>query len=405
MLTGFLSTMSLTVAVIYSVFDLFNGVIYSQPAYFFLVVASILTILFLRSGRFTLAKIILIIITNLVVFWSAIIDPFETGVFLFFIPTGIGPFAILGSEQVKTSIAFVIFTTLLFLIAYVMEFDPVNLPPPSPGYIKTSLLFNFFISMTISILAVKFLIGLNKNSEEELIQKEIFAKQKNEELQKVNIELDRFVYSVSHDLRSPLSSILGLINIAKHSTDPAEIQQILLMIQDRVNSQDHFIKEIIDYSRNTRTETIREKVNIKNLVNEIISSIRFSLNADRIEFRVLIDDDLLIESDRIRLTVILSNLIGNSIKYHDVSKSQPFIEIGLKDNGSIIYIRDNGSGIKPEHQEKIFNMFYRASENSKGSGLGLFITKETITKLGGYITVNSTYGEGSTFEVFIPSAS
>jgi signal transduction histidine kinase len=247
-------------------------------------------------------------------------------------------------------------------------------------------------------------MNLNKISEKELIQKEDFANQKNAELQKVNDELDRFVYSVSHDLRSPLSSIMGLTNIARLSHDREELDQILTMIQGRVKAQDHFIREIIDYSRNTRTETAAEPVHLKPLVDEVVEALKFSHNADKIEFRKFIADHVVLISDRIRLTVILSNLIGNAIKYHDYRKGMPFIEIGYNEDQSFIYVQDNGMGVQPEHQEKIFNMFYRGSDRSSGSGLGLFITKEAVQKLGGVLTLDSTYGEGSTFTVILPPA-
>jgi Signal transduction histidine kinase len=402
MLSGFLALMSLIVAFIYSVFDLINGVFYSQPAYIILAAASMLAITLMRSGRFTLARVILLAIANLVVFWAAITDPFETGVFLFFIPAGIGSFAMLGNEERKASIALASFTTLLFLLAYFVHAIRIPVPPPEPIYIKISLLINYIISLTIAILAINFLISLNRESENELIHKEELAKQRNEELRKVNVELDRFVYSVSHDLRSPLSSIQGLINIAKLSQDPEEIRNILLMIEDRVNSQEHFIKEIIDYSRNTRTETRRDPIHLRELVSEIVNSLRFSLDASKIDFRISIPADTILLSDRIRLTVILSNLIGNAIKYHDLSKPAPFIEIGYQPDESILYITDNGSGIDPTHAGRIFDMFYRASESSKGSGLGLFITKETITRLGGTISVESALGKGSTFQIHLP---
>lgn len=402
MLSGFLALMSFIVAIIYSVFDLVNGVYYSQPAYATLAAVSLSAIALMRAGKFKVSKVILIIVANLVVFWAAVTDPFETGVFLFFIPAGIGSFAMLGNEDRKTSILLASFTTMLFLLAYFVPFTRVEVASPDPVYIKISLLFNYVISITITILAINFLIGLNRESENELIQKEVIAKRKNEELKKVNIELDRFVYSVSHDLRSPLSSIQGLINIAKLSHDAGEIRHILSMIEDRVHSQEHFIKEIIDYSRNSRTETRREPINLYGLVDEIVNSLRFSLNAEKIEFRITIAPDVILMSDRIRVTVILSNLVGNAIKYHDLTKPHPFIEIGYRAEESTLFITDNGSGIDAIHRDKIFNMFYRASEASKGSGLGLFITKETITRLGGTISVKSQAGEGSAFEIHLP---
>lgn len=404
MLTGYLAIMCMIVAIIYAALDLVNQVYYALPAYLFLFFMPVFSVWLIRKKKYTAAKIILMLAGNLVAFWAAISDPFETGAFLFFIPAGIGSFALLAFEDHKTGLLMTTFTSTLFLVAFFGDLHPAHAIRPSEEYIKISFALNYFISITITILAVYFLMNLNKMSEKELIQKEDFANQKNAELQKVNDELDRFVYSVSHDLRSPLSSIMGLTNIARLTHDRAELDQILTMIQGRVKAQDHFIREIIDYSRNTRTETAAEPVHLRPLVDEVVEALKFSHNADKIEFRKFIADHVVLISDRIRLTVILSNLIGNAIKYHDYRKGMPFIEIGYNEEQSFIYVQDNGTGVQPEHQEKIFNMFYRGSDRSSGSGLGLFITKEAVQKLGGVLTLDSTYGEGSTFTVILPPA-
>jgi signal transduction histidine kinase len=138
------------------------------------------------------------------------------------------------------------------------------------------------------------------------------------------------------------------------------------------------------------------------LVDEVIDALKFNIHAEKIEFLRAIDADLIVHSDRIRLTIILSNLIGNAIKYHDFSKKNPFIEVGFHANPPKIYVRDNGTGMTPEQREKIFSMFYRGSDRSTGSGLGLFITKEAVSRLKGTIEVETKAGEGSTFKVIIP---
>jgi signal transduction histidine kinase len=400
MLTGYLSLMCMMVATAYALIDLSHEVYYALPAYILLLGMSVMSLFSLRNKNYKTAKIILLISTNLVVFWAALNDPFETGAFLLFIPMGIGSFAILGFTDHRTGIALAAFTTILFLGAYFSDLHPVEVARPPEAYIRISFLFNYFISLTISVLVVYFLMNLNKRSESELMQKEKLAIQKNTELQKVNDELDRFVYSVSHDLRSPLSSILGLTNLAMKTYEREELDQILKMIQGRVHAQDHFIREIIDYSRNARTETTREQVRLKPLVEEVINSLKFNIQADKIRFNQQVSDDVVLMSDKIRLTVILSNLIGNAIKYHDLRKEHPFIEIGYREDVSAIYVKDNGIGMQPDDQEKIFHMFYRGSDRSTGSGLGLFITREAVTKLRGSIEVKSVYGEGSTFLIY-----
>lgn len=404
MLTGYLAVICMFVAVIYTVFDLANDVYYAFPTYTVLFLISSLSLVLLRSKKYAAAKMSLIITINLLVFWSALIDPLETGIFLFFIPAGIGSFAILSFEDNKTGLLLIAFTTTLFLLAYFGDIKFPAVTQLSKSYIRISFVFNYLVSLTISVLAIYFQMNLNKQSEDELIQKENFANQKNAELQKVNEALDRFVYSVSHDLRSPLSSILGLINLANLTKDPEELNQIIKMIQGRVMAQDNFIREIIDYSRNARTETVLEPIVLKKLVDEVIETLKFDGLADKIEFRKEIPEDFILTSDKIRLTVILSNLIGNAIKYHDLKKQYPFIQIGFDMERNCLYVEDNGSGVMPQHQQKIFNMFYRGSDRVTGSGLGLFITKEAVSKLGGAINLKSVYGEGSTFTVIFPKS-
>jgi signal transduction histidine kinase len=401
MLTGYLSIICSVVAIIYALLDISHDVYYALPAYLVLFIMPLISLWMIRNGHFKAGKIALMMSVNLVVFWSALNDPFETGTFMFFIPTGIGSFAILGFHDHKSGIALACLTVTLFMLAYFSDLQPIAAPRPSEEYIQTSFVLNYFISLTISILAVYFLMNLNRLSEAELERKENFANQKNAELQKANEALDRFVYSVSHDLRSPLSSILGLTNLARKTTAPAELDEILRMIQGRVQAQDHFISEIIDYSRNARTEIQPEKINLQQLTDQVIDSLKYNVNAEHIKFIRRVPANIIVESDRVRLIIILSNLIGNSIKYHDPRKDESYIEVGYTSDNKALYVQDNGIGIMPEYKNKIFEMFYRGSDKSTGSGLGLFITQEAVTKIGGRIEVRSVYGEGSTFIVYL----
>lgn len=404
-LTLYLSVFCMAVAILYAVIDVSNGVWYSITTYILLFSASALSIVFIRRNKFKVAKVVLMFSANFVIFWTAINDPFETGAFLLFIPTGIAGFAILGFRENQTGIALSCTTAFLFLLAYLGDFQVLALDKPSETYIHISFIANFFISLVLSVLIVYFLMLLNKLSEDDLKTKETLAIQKNLELQKVNEELDRFVYSVSHDLRSPLSSILGLINIARHTDETQELKDILGMIEGRVKAQDHFIKEIIDYSRNARTETVHELVDLRTLIEDVYTSLKFSKNVDRITFENKIGENVKVFSDRIRLTVILNNLIGNSFKYHDPAKECPKVIVDVDLPKQEIIVSDNGTGMRQEHLEKIFQMFFRGSDRSAGSGLGLFIAKEAAVKIGGSIAVESKLGEGSKFMLRLPARS
>lgn len=228
--------------------------------------------------------------------------------------------------------------------------------------------------------------------------------QKNGELQKVNAELDRFVYSVSHDLRAPLVSILGLVNVALlQITDPRQMQY-LDMIATTARRLDELVLSITDYSRNARTELLPEKVEITKEVNDAIANLRHMQGAEQIKFRVNSNELDVFYSDRARIRVILHNLISNAIKYANMLQQPPYVEIDVtvKEGKAIIAIKDNGQGIAEEHHEKMFTMFYRASSNSFGSGLGLYIVKEVVGRLGGKIDFESEEGKGTEFYIELP---
>ena len=128
--------------------------------------------------------------------------------------------------------------------------------------------------------------------------------------------------------------------------------------------------------------------------------------ADRLEASVEINDKVAFNSDRLRVGIILNNLFSNSIKYQDYGKKSSVVSIHIVTSPEHAWIRfsDNGIGIEEKHLSKIFDMFYRASENAKGSGLGLYIAKETVTRLGGTINVKSEFGVSTTFEIIIPNS-
>ena len=223
-------------------------------------------------------------------------------------------------------------------------------------------------------------------------------------LAKANDELDRFVYSVSHDLRAPLSSILGLTNVYTLSTSADEKESIVRLISDRANTLDAFIREILDYSRNSRRTLKLQPVNIKNIIDEVTEEINHMKGFDRLRLNTNINPDIEVVTDRDRLKVVLNNLITNAVKYSDYGKDS-FIHITSSvgaDHWSIS-IEDNGIGIKPEHHERIFDMFYQAHDHSQGSGLGLYIVKETVQRLNGEIQMSSVYGTGTTFSLVMPS--
>ena len=248
------------------------------------------------------------------------------------------------------------------------------------------------------LVTVGSIIDINERKQAE---EEIFFQ--NQLLAKANKELDQFVYSVSHDLRAPLSSILGLTNLHALSETPQEKESIVKLISERAETLDAFIREILAYSRNSRTELKPQEVNVLNEVNQVISSLSFMQGFAQTMIEKDIPSSLTVVTDRERFKVIVSNLISNAVKYRN-EKAPSFIKIRshLDNNFLVTSVEDNGIGISDEHQNHVFEMFYQAHETAQGSGLGLYIVNEAIQKLRGSIAVRSSTGRGSTFTFTIP---
>ena len=225
----------------------------------------------------------------------------------------------------------------------------------------------------------------------------------NQQLSKLNTELDRFVYSASHDLRAPLASILGLVNLAKASRSFETIDECFDLIQKSVGKLDDFIKDIIDYSRNQRTEVSVKEIEIEKELREIVEGLKFLDDEGKIICTIKSSISTF-KTDLMRLSVVVRNITANAFLYHDESKPDQFINLTCEENGGEVKISivDNGLGMKKSDSDQIFKMFYRGHEDSQGSGLGLYIAKENIDKLGGKIEVASELGKGTTFTISIP---
>jgi PAS domain S-box-containing protein len=227
----------------------------------------------------------------------------------------------------------------------------------------------------------------------------------NARLSKINMELDHFVYRASHDMRAPLSSILGLIAVVQMQEPSEENVFLLEKMTGQINKLESFIREIIDYSRISRVEAKPEEVDVKEMVDEIFENMEFMENATKIRKNIDVFQSANFYTDKKSLDVVLSNLISNAIKYADIRKEKPKIDVKIKINedGASISISDNGIGIMEEYQPKVFDMFVRATDTNSGSGLGLYIVKEVINKIHGTIQLESTSRVGSTFTIRVPN--
>lgn len=211
-------------------------------------------------------------------------------------------------------------------------------------------------------------------------------------LEERNFELDQFVYKTSHDLRSPLTSILGIINLIKLEKDQSYFMDYTHMIEGRILRLDDFIQSMLHYSRNNRSDLQTEKIDYHNILEECLDDLKYYKHFDSIEKKWHIEgQDTAFFSDILRLKILFANIISNAIKYQDFDKKHRFIEVRIKveTEKTILIFSDNGIGIEEAYLKDIYKMFYRATEASEGSGLGLYIVKQTVDKLKGQIVMLS----------------
>lgn len=231
-------------------------------------------------------------------------------------------------------------------------------------------------------------------------------KKQNKKLKKVNSELDKFVYSASHDLRAPLSSLLGLLDLFQLLDSEDEKKNILAMMLKSVRKLDEFINQIIQYSRNSRIEVKPELIDFADLLESVSDALKYMPNSEKILHILDMEIEAPFYSDYFRLSVILNNLVSNAIRYANLEAEKPYVKVLIHANEekAVIEVSDNGQGIEEAYLPHIFRMFYRASEQNTGSGIGLYILKETLDVLKGKINVTSKVGEGTTFIVEIPNS-
>lgn len=404
LLTSFGILVSMFTSIYYVVVNWFVNFNPSLHFYYFYITAALIAFLLNRSGKHKIAKVIFLLSVNFVVFAFASREPEVSAAFLFFLTASLMPLAIFDLTDRKYSYFFLVLSVLLYLIARFTTFSLVPGRAIDADYLVRAYNNNFLIVYVLSLLTVYFLVSINFSVERSLKHREKQILDKNRILEKTNEELDRFIYSTSHDLRAPINSIQGLINLSELTSNPEEARQYYSMMRERLEKLENVLNDIMEYSKNAKLEIQNQDINVLNEVNRVLGDVQFMEGAVQLNITTEIAESLVITSDLMRFRIILNNLLSNACKYADLTKGNPFIIIRavIDANGFILSVEDNGEGIDAIHHDKIFNMFYRATTRSTGSGLGLYLVKEVVDRLNGNISLSSEYGKGTTFRVMLP---
>lgn len=235
-------------------------------------------------------------------------------------------------------------------------------------------------------------------------QAELEREQHLKKLTEVNNELKTFIYRASHDLRGPLSSMKGLINVAKIESEPLQITKLIELMDSSAEKLDKIVIDLVETLGIRDRKIKRESINLEEVINSILSQQGELMRSKGLRFFVEANCLSPFSSDREVLIMILKRVIENAIKYHNYSIAGAQITIRLKtdSDGALITIADNGTGIKEELLDKVFDMFYRANSDSEGSGLGLYLAKIATERLGGKISIRSIERIGTTVQIAIP---
>lgn len=378
----------------------------SVPIYIFAIaiVTGMVAFMLNKLGKRDLSKIIGLLLFNLLMYCLVSSESRSTSLFLFFGVAGLAALALFGYEERLKAYGFAFLSLALSLFSQLVDYSPF----PQRHFSEDQVLvFNIINTVTASycaIYVIMLLLRINHRAEAQLRSSIVESESRNKMLVKSNAELDQFMYSTSHDLRAPLSSLKGLIHLSELGKDLSEVREYIHLMKGSIHSLEKFTLDITDHYKNSRTDSLPAVVRLRTKVDDVIKNLSFLDNTKRIRFENEVPDQTQILTDPARLRIVLNNVISNSIKYSDPDKSDPSIKVTYAMQGDryLIHIKDNGIGIEEDRLDKIFDMFYRASDRSQGSGLGLYIVKETIEKLNGEISVNSALGEGTTFTIKLP---
>lgn len=298
-----------------------------------------------------------------------------------------------------------VYVTTLVCLDLIFKFRPFGTYVLAPDSFQFFSILEPGLCMVLMLLFIYYFINQTHKTSQKLTVQAKNLEENNIELKRLSEELDKLVYHAWHDLRAPIASAMGLINLAKGEKDIEVIQQYLNLQDKCLKKLDKLIRDLLDYKRNREMAVKTESIDFETAVEDALAACRCEDGGCGVDFEIIIDQNGEFVSDQTRLDMILKNLISNAIRYSKLDDIKPQIKVEIKSLGdqAKIIVQDQGIGIREDLHDRIFEMFFRGSNQSEGTGLGLYIVNETAQKLGGKVHLDSTVGEGSIFEVSIPN--
>ncbi|MEQ8471724.1 MAG: HAMP domain-containing sensor histidine kinase [Marinoscillum sp.] len=376
-------------------YDIFLGYTSSLWVYTPFIVIFGIALYLLRIGKHDFGRSVLLVALNLFVYIVMSSIPEDSMSAIFYLSIIVVEYILLGHDRKFRLFALLGLSFTLYTLDTFVDFSLL----PIRAYDETTLKVNKIIDFVICVIGLLMTLRLLIGYLQDIIAERT---RNNEELQRLNNELDKYAYTITHDLKGPIHSMLRLIHLP--TIDRSNIDEYLTTIRGSFQNLWGLIEGATEQARNRNFEVIREEFNLYKTVAISWELIRHAPEAQGIDLILDVPKAIKVETDKRRIIGILNNLITNAIRYHDKSKNNRYIKVSgyIIDQWIHLSIEDNGLGIEPEHQEKVFEMFYRASNLLGGSGLGLFTVKESVDKLSGQITLESTLGKGTTFKIKIP---
>jgi PAS domain S-box-containing protein len=233
-----------------------------------------------------------------------------------------------------------------------------------------------------------------------ITERKIFEQQ----LKETNEELKMFIYKASHDLRGPLASTLGLINVSKGEVKDPIAASYLQMIETTTQKLDYTLTELVKAMQIKDETRFTDEIKFEEIIREVLNKFSHFPKYDKLHIALNISYKEKYFSSKTILQTVIQNLIENAVKYQKSGGEKSILNVIVKGDGDkvAIVIEDNGIGIEKAVQDRIFDMYFRGTYMASGTGLGLYLVKKGVEKLNGEIILDSNFGEGTKFSVLLP---